>query len=105
MWHHPSDLGVRYPGVRVWGVELQEPLATLAAENVRANEMHPQVTVLHADLRDIGPDAFAGRWTGRFQPPLSRGRSGRVNPEPQRALARHEIAMTYPISLEPLDGC
>ena len=93
----PLILAFRYPGVRVWGVELQEPLATLAAENVRANEMHPQVTVLHADLRDIGPDAFAGPvdWVVS-NPPYRRGRSGRVNPEPQRALARHEIAMTLP---------
>jgi tRNA1Val (adenine37-N6)-methyltransferase len=93
----PLILAFRYPGVRVWGVELQEPLATLAAENVRANEMHLQVTVLHADLRDIGPDAFAGPvdWVVS-NPPYRRGRSGRVNPEPQRALARHEIAMTLP---------
>jgi tRNA1Val (adenine37-N6)-methyltransferase len=91
----PLILAFRHPGVRVWGVELQEPLATLAAENVCANEMSPQVTILRADLRDIGPDAFGGLvdWVVS-NPPYRRGRSGRVNLEPQRALARHEIAMT-----------
>jgi len=67
-------LAFRHPGVRVWGVELQEPLATLAAENVCANEMSPQVTILRADLRDIDPDAFGVRWTGSFPtPPIVAG--------------------------------
>jgi tRNA1Val (adenine37-N6)-methyltransferase len=91
----PLILAFRHCGVRVWGVELQEPLAALAAENVCSNEMSPQVTILRADLRDIGTDAFGGPvdWV-ISNPPYRRGRSGRVNPEPERALARHEIAMT-----------
>jgi tRNA1Val (adenine37-N6)-methyltransferase len=93
----PILLAFRRPGVRVWGVEVQAPLAALALENVRANGMDPQVAILNADLRDIGVDAFGGPvdWVVS-NPPYRRGRSGRVNPDPQRALARHEIAMTLP---------
>jgi tRNA1Val (adenine37-N6)-methyltransferase len=93
----PLILAYRRFGVRVWGVELQEPLAALAAENVWANQMSPPVTILHSDLRDIGPDAFGGPvdWVVS-NPPYRRRRSGRVNPEPQRALARHELTMTLP---------
>jgi tRNA1Val (adenine37-N6)-methyltransferase len=91
----PLILAFRHPGVRVWGIELQEPLATLAAENVRANGMTPHVTVLRADLRDIGSNDVGGPvdWVVS-NPPYRRGRTGRVNPEAQRALARHELAMT-----------
>lgn len=91
----PILLAFRRPGVRIWGVEVQESLAALAAENVRSNRMEPRVSILNADLRDIGADAFGGPvdWIVS-NPPYRRGRSGRVNPDAQRALARHEIAMT-----------
>jgi len=71
----PLILAFRYPGVRVWGVELQEPLANRwRLKTSAANEMHPQVTVLACPtcaghrprcLRRAGWDL------GRFQPPLS----------------------------------
>jgi tRNA1Val (adenine37-N6)-methyltransferase len=93
----PVLLAFRRPGLRIWGVEVQESLAALAAENVRANGMQPGVSILNADLRDIGADAFGGPvdWIVS-NPPYRRGHSGRINPNAQRALARHEIAMTLP---------
>lgn len=93
----PILLAFRCPGVRVWGVELQAPLAALAVENVRANGMDSRVGILNADLRGIRAGAFGGPvdWVVS-NPPYRRGRSGRVNPDPQRAIARHEIAMTLP---------
>jgi tRNA1Val (adenine37-N6)-methyltransferase len=93
----PILLSHRRPDVRVWGVEVQESLASLAAENVRVNGMESRVTVLGADLRNIGVDAFGGPvdWVVS-NPPYRRRRSGRVNPNTERALARHEIAMTLP---------
>lgn len=91
----PILLAFRRPGVRVWGVEVQDSLAALAVENVRSNGMENRVTILGADLRGIGADAFGGPvdWVVS-NPPYRRSRSGRVNPNTQRALARHEIAMT-----------
>ncbi len=93
----PILLAFRRPDVRVWGVEVQETLAALAAENVRTNGMQSRVTVLGADLRDLGADTFGGPvdWIVS-NPPYRRSQSGRVNPNVERALARHEIAMTLP---------
>jgi tRNA1Val (adenine37-N6)-methyltransferase len=93
----PILLSFRRPDVRIWGVEVQASLAALAAENVCANGMQARVRALNADLRAIGLDAFGGPvdWVVA-NPPYRRGRSGRVNPHSQRALARHEIAMTLP---------
>lgn len=93
----PILLAFRRPGVRVWGIEVQETLAGLAVENVRANGMERQITILGEDLRGLGADSFGGPvdWVVS-NPPYWRSRSGRVNPDPQRALARHEITMTLP---------
>lgn len=91
----PILLAFRRPDVRIWGVEVQETLAALAAENVCANGMESRVTVMGIDLRDISAGTFGGPvdWVVS-NPPYRRCRSGRVNPNTERALARHEIAMT-----------
>jgi tRNA1Val (adenine37-N6)-methyltransferase len=93
----PLILAFRRPGIRIWGVELQAALAAVAEENVRENDMTSRVTVLCADMRDIPPERV-GAPVDRVvaNPPYRRGRSGRVNPDMQRALARHEIAITLP---------
>jgi tRNA1Val (adenine37-N6)-methyltransferase len=93
----PILLAFRRPDVRIWGVEVQETLAALAAENVCANGMESRVTVMGVDLRDISAGTFGGPvdWVVS-NPPYRRSRSGRVNPNTERALARHEIAMTLP---------
>lgn len=91
----PLILAFRRPGVRIWGVELQAALAAVAEENIRDNDMASQVTVLCADMRDIRPERVGGPVDMVVSnPPYRRGRSGRVNPNLQRALARHEIAIT-----------
>jgi tRNA1Val (adenine37-N6)-methyltransferase len=93
----PLILAFRHPGIRIWGVELQPQLAAVAEANIRENEMASQVTILHADMRDIGPQ-MAGTPVDTVvsNPPYRRRRSGRVNPDEQRALARHELAITLP---------
>lgn len=93
----PLILAFRRPGVRIWGVELQAALCALAEENVRENDMASRVTVLCADMRDIRPERVEGPVDLVVSnPPYRRGRSGRVNPDRQRALARHEIAIRLP---------
>jgi tRNA1Val (adenine37-N6)-methyltransferase len=90
-------LAFRQPEARIWGVELQSELAALAEENVRANDWAARVTVLRADLRELHP-AQVGGPVDRVvsNPPYRPGGSGRVNPDPQRALARHEITVRLP---------
>jgi tRNA1Val (adenine37-N6)-methyltransferase len=93
----PLILAFRCPGLRIWGVELQAPLAAVAQENMRANHLASAVTVVCADMREVTP-ASVGAPVDIVvsNPPYRRGRSGRINPDPQRALARHEIAVTLP---------
>lgn len=83
------------PQLRVWGIELQPEMAALAAENVRDNGWSDRVSILQADLQAIGPAELGGPVDRVVaNPPYRRAHSGRVNPDGQRALARHEITVT-----------
>ncbi len=93
----PLILAFRYPQVHIHAVEMQADLAKLAHDNVTANRMQAQVKVLQRDMRsltvkDIGCSAD---WVVT-NPPYHRPNSGRINPNAQRALARHEINLNLP---------
>jgi tRNA1Val (adenine37-N6)-methyltransferase len=93
----PLMLAFRRPDLRVWGVEIQADLAALALENVRDNGWSDRVTILQEDMRELGPERFGGPVDRVLSnPPYRSARSGRVNPDGQRAMARHEIAVTLP---------
>lgn len=94
----PLLLAHLHPGLRrVAGVELQPPLARLAARNTAENGLAHRVTIHRADMRrciapyDGGP--FAVVVSNPPYTPLGRGR---LNPSDQKALARHEVALSLP---------
>jgi tRNA1Val (adenine37-N6)-methyltransferase len=86
------------------GVELQPELVELARANVGANSLSERIFILQGDLRSLTPENLSLR-TQTFAAPrfdvvtanppyLSPGR-GRINPNSQRAVARHEIELTF----------
>ena len=90
-------LARKWPTLKVWGLEVQPELADLAKENVARNSLRDRCTILEADARQ-GGSSLPGRelsagWspTLPFRPPAT----GRISPEPQRALARQEISLTF----------
>jgi tRNA1Val (adenine37-N6)-methyltransferase len=88
----PLILAFRNRTVRITGVEVQSELARLAAMNVANNGLQDRVRIIHEDLRRLSPAMVSGPvdWIVS-NPPYRRAISGRVNPDSQRALARHEI--------------
>lgn len=90
-------LARRHEAIRIYGVEIQEELASLAKENVSANGFGERVTIIHGDMRDLRPG-----WLPRpvdvvvTNPPYRRVSSGRINPDSQRAIARHEVFLSLP---------
>ncbi|MEJ2660012.1 MAG: tRNA1(Val) (adenine(37)-N6)-methyltransferase [Desulfobacteraceae bacterium] len=88
----PLILAFRNREARISGVEVQSELARLAAINVENNGLQDRVRIIHADLRHLTPEMVSGPvdWIVS-NPPYRRAVSGRVNPDTQRALARHEI--------------
>ncbi len=91
----PLVLALRHPSLEIWGVELQEKLAALARENVLRNQLAHRVHIHCLDMTTItlrltgGPVDLAAA-----NPPFYPAAQGRVSPHPQRALARHEVAVT-----------
>jgi tRNA1Val (adenine37-N6)-methyltransferase len=80
---------------RIIGIEIQEELVDLARRNVQLNGLEDRITILEGDIRQ--PDTVVrnpGADVVVSNPPYYRVVDGRINPEHQKALARHEVACT-----------
>lgn len=91
----PLILGYRHSGITLTGVEIQEELAKIAIKNAADNRMHDRIRILCQDITtltmgDIGKPADLIV----SNPPYKKRGTGRTNPNPGRAIARHEIMLT-----------
>lgn len=86
--------GLRAHWLTLTAVELQPGLAALARENAMNSGVSRYRTVA-GDIMDA-PSLFRGRMFDAVisNPPYRKKGSGRINPDPAKALARHEIRMT-----------
>jgi tRNA1Val (adenine37-N6)-methyltransferase len=88
----PLILAYRKPHITIYGVEVQTELAELAVSNVRENQLEDRITVFRTDMKLLRPAMTAGPVDLVVSnPPFRRQGSGRINPDAQRAVARHEI--------------
>ncbi|MBW1974603.1 MAG: methyltransferase [Deltaproteobacteria bacterium] len=82
----------RNPTIKVAAVEIQPELVALARKNTHENRMEDKIQVYHGDVRTVDkilkPATFDAVVTN---PPYRRANSGRLNPDEQKAIARHEI--------------
>jgi tRNA1(Val) A37 N6-methylase TrmN6 len=86
-------LALRFPrSGRISGLELQGQLADMANRSVALNRLEERVEILQGDIRNL-PSSLEGKSfdVAVFNPPYRRAGSGRINPNEERALARHEI--------------
>ena len=91
----PLILTYRNSNIAAFGIEIQEDLAELAISNVKANHMQNRIAVLRQDMRDLKPDMIGGPVDLVVcNPPYRKPNSGRVNPDAQRAIARHELKVS-----------
>jgi len=91
----PLILAFRYPETRFVGIEIQSTLAELAARNVQENDMSNRITIICRDMKAVSKDLIQGPIDLVVSnPPYRKPDSGRINPNPQRAVARHEIKVT-----------
>ncbi|MCP3951176.1 MAG: tRNA1(Val) (adenine(37)-N6)-methyltransferase [Desulfobacterales bacterium] len=88
----PLILAFRYPGLKIHGVEIQDKLARIAAENVCANNLTKRIHILNQDLKNLKMKQVPDQVQQVVcNPPYRRINSGRVNPHQEKAGARHEI--------------
>jgi tRNA1(Val) A37 N6-methylase TrmN6 len=91
----PLIVAYRYPGNPIFGVEIQKELADIAGANVSDNQMQGTIRIVCRDMQTLHPTMFKGPVDMVVSnPPFRKAASGRVNPNQQRAVARHEISVT-----------
>lgn len=90
-------LARRFPHVRLVGLELQRSLAVLAQRNVVCNGLQHRIGIVQGDIRQV-PWLFPSGVFGTVvcNPPYRAVGNGRLNPNPEKAIARHELAVTLP---------
>ncbi len=87
----------KFSGVsHVTAIEIQPSLATLLRQNAEINEVASRITLIEGDLRDVRllkglPPADGVCTNPPYYPPIS----GRLNLNPEKARARHEILGTF----------
>lgn len=95
-------LARKYPGARVTLVELQDNLARLAERNVALNGLEDRVQVIRMDIKELSSyNGFGASALGPLSfdlvvsnPPYRRMKSGLINPDDEKAIARHEILLS-----------
>jgi tRNA1Val (adenine37-N6)-methyltransferase len=77
------------------GVEVQEQLARMAQRTIALNGLTGRISIVHNDLRKVGdylqPSSFD---LVVCNPPYFPVTDGRINPDAEKAIARHEIMAT-----------
>lgn len=90
----PVILGYCFPQSRITGVEIQTELAEIALKNTINNKLEQTVSIINADIKNINTESTNGPFDLILSnPPYKKHNTGRLNPDLQKAIARHEIAM------------
>ncbi len=97
----PLLLATRYDKLQIDAVELQADIADMAMRSVQYNHMEDHIRIHQHDLTQL-PKTFEQQYEFVISnPPFFQVGTGKQNPNPQIALARHELACT----LEQLIQC
>lgn len=88
----PLILAIHFPHVDWIGLEIQEAMAVSARRNVEINSLEKQIKIITGDAREIKKMFSENSFDSVvFNPPYRRLNSGRINPDQEKAIARHEL--------------
>jgi len=88
-------LAYRESNLKIFGIEVQKELADIASSNVEENHMGDIINILCKDMKELKNDMLSGPVDLVVSnPPYWKAESGRINPDMQRAVARHEIKVS-----------
>lgn len=89
----PLLLAGQGKGRQFVGIELQAAAAERAARSVALNGAQERIRIVRADVRELPAEFVAGSFDAVVtNPPYRQPVSGRVAPDAERSLARHELA-------------
>jgi len=90
----PLLLAFKNPDLNIIGVEIQKELFEFARKNVIANNLESTIRIIHNNIKDIKLSDINGTTDIIISnPPYKKKGSGRLNPDSQKAIARHEITL------------
>ncbi len=93
----PLILFVRRPFRKIYAIEVQPRLAELAERNIQANGARDSIRIVRADIRHPDLPGMPERVDAVFSnPPYRRVGDGLLNPDPEKAAARHELLLDLP---------
>jgi len=88
----PLILARLHPAVEIVGMELQEEMVRRALRNVNLNRLEERVKILRGDVCSVeevlAPESVAAVVCN---PPYRKPATGRVNPDAEKRIARHEV--------------
>lgn len=88
----PLILARRMTAPTIVGVEVQEAMADMAKRTIMLNGFDKRISILHEDLRDMRSRFAASSFDLVVSnPPYYSVQDGRINPDEEKAIARHEI--------------
>lgn len=88
-------LSKKHPELIITGIEIQKELAELAKKNSEQNKLSDQIKIICEDINNVTVNDI-GRSADIIvaNPPFKKKDSGRLNPDRQKAIARHEIYLS-----------
>ena len=82
------------PTLRVTAIEIQDNISQQAQKNIQQNEMDSQIAFIHGDFLKEA-DKLEQKSFDHIvsNPPYRKIQTGRINPDPEKAIARHELSL------------
>ncbi len=91
----PILMAAKTEGDSFTGLEIQPESADMAARSVQLNELENRVSIVEGDIREASALFGCGAFSVvTCNPPYMLNEHGLQNPNPYKAIARHEIACT-----------
>jgi len=94
----PLLMVFRQPTLKVTGIEIQDAAAENAEKNISKNQM--EIKIVHDDFLEWAQQEEIESFDLIVSnPPYRKINSGRTNPDPEKAVARHELKLNLPSML------
>jgi tRNA1Val (adenine37-N6)-methyltransferase len=85
-------LAILHPQARITGLEAQRAMVQRAQKNTELNRLRERVAIIPGDVRFIKRHFLPASFDAVVSnPPYGAARSGRINPDTEKGVARHEI--------------
>ena len=90
----PLILSLKSSALKITGIEIQKELYACAKKNIITNKLENRINIIHEDIKNIHTSDIDGKADIIVSnPPYKKKGSGRLNPDSQKAIARHEITL------------